>query len=145
MNTEAPGDIAAGIVATPLLAELDEREARVEKRASKLGRDASELGQSKQQLEKRSTELERLVRDARDKAEAATADGTFMWMSHEKIEPELADPYIAALPEAERAEIEAVYGEDGEAQVQAGRKDRLPEPARGHEPRQETCRPQPER
>ncbi len=55
---------------------------------------------------------------------AATGQGQFMWMSHERIEPEKAGDFIAALPEAEQAALTAVYQDaspKGTAQVQAGR------------------------
>ena len=55
---------------------------------------------------------------------AAGGDGSFMWMKHRKIEPELAAPYIAALPAAEQATLAEVYNEGspkGKAQRQAGR------------------------
>lgn len=55
---------------------------------------------------------------------AASGEGSFMWMKHEKIEPEKATTYLAALPEAERAAATAVYHEgspQGTAQRQAGR------------------------
>ena len=51
-------------------------------------------------------------------AAGATAPGSFMWMTHEKIDPEKAEPLIAALPEAEKAATENTY-ED--AKVRAGR------------------------
>jgi MFS family permease len=57
-------------------------------------------------------------------AEAATVPGGFMWMSHEKIDPAKAGPFVAGLPEAERAAVEAVYhggSPQGKAQRQAGR------------------------
>jgi MFS family permease len=57
-------------------------------------------------------------------AEDATAPGGFLWMSHEKIDPEKAGEYVAGLPEADRGPVEAVYNEgepQGKAQVQAGR------------------------
>jgi hypothetical protein len=47
-----------------------------------------------------------------------------MWMKHERIEPEQANAYIAALPEAERAAVTAVYQDaspQGQAQRRAGR------------------------
>lgn len=55
---------------------------------------------------------------------AATGSGHFMWMTHERIEPEKAGAFIAALPEAGRAEVTAVYQDaspQGTAQLQAGR------------------------
>lgn len=57
-------------------------------------------------------------------AEAATVPGHFMWMSHEKIDPQLAGEWLEAQPEAERAAAEQVYsrgGEPGSAQSNAGR------------------------
>jgi len=55
---------------------------------------------------------------------AATAPGGFMWMEHERIEPEEAHAFIAALPEGERAAVTAVYQDaspQGQAQRRAGR------------------------
>jgi len=57
-------------------------------------------------------------------AEAATEPGGFLWMSHEKINPETAGEVIADLTEADRASVALVYNEgdpQGIAQVQAGR------------------------
>ena len=67
---------------------------------------------------------ETVVAEAPALAEAATAPGGFLWMSHEKIEPGKVRGFVAGLSEAERASVEAVYNEgdpQGEAQVQAGR------------------------
>lgn len=55
---------------------------------------------------------------------AASGAGGFMWMKHERIEPEKALAYIAELPEAERAAVTAVYQDaspQGAAQRRAGR------------------------
>lgn len=54
-------------------------------------------------------------------AKAASVPGGFLWMSHEKIDPTIANEFVAALPEAERATVEGIYSEEGKAQVQAGR------------------------
>lgn len=57
-------------------------------------------------------------------AESATDEGGFMWMTHEKIDPEAAGAFLAGLSEADRAAAEAVYKEadpQGQAQVRAGR------------------------
>ena len=54
-------------------------------------------------------------------AEAATAEGSFMWLKHSKIDPEAADAYIAALPESGQAEVAQVYSDTGSAQTGAGR------------------------
>jgi MFS family permease len=57
-------------------------------------------------------------------AEAATTEGGFMWMTHEKIDPEKAKAYVGTLPETERAEVAKVYSEaqpQGAAQTNAGR------------------------
>jgi hypothetical protein len=57
-------------------------------------------------------------------AEAATAPGGFMWMSHERLDPRRAEAYVEALPAAERAAVSAVWHREtpkGEAQVRAGR------------------------
>ncbi|MCA8951111.1 MAG: MFS transporter [Planctomycetes bacterium] len=57
-------------------------------------------------------------------ATAATSTGGFMWMTHEKIDPKKAGPFVASLPEAERAEVEQVYHDaapKGAAQVKARR------------------------
>ena len=57
-------------------------------------------------------------------AEAATGEGGFMWMSHDRIEPERAEAYIAGLPADEAASVRAVYSQaapQGRAQVDAGR------------------------
>ena len=54
-------------------------------------------------------------------AEAATAEGSFMMLTHQKIDPEGAATYIASLPEAEQATVAGVYGESGTAQRGAGR------------------------
>jgi len=41
---------------------------------------------------------------------AATASpGSFMWLTHEKIDPGQAVTFIAALPEAEQAEAQAIH------------------------------------
>jgi MFS family permease len=57
-------------------------------------------------------------------AEAATAPGGFMWMSHETIDPSAAGEFLDGLPAERRARVEAVYSTSdtaGEAQVLAGR------------------------
>ncbi|MEM7305984.1 MAG: MFS transporter [Planctomycetota bacterium] len=57
-------------------------------------------------------------------AEAATVEGGFMWMTHDKIDPVKAEAYVQTLPEAERAEARKVYSKEapqGEAQAGAGR------------------------
>ena len=57
-------------------------------------------------------------------AAAATGNGRFMWMEHERIEPEKAEAFIAAQSEADRAATTGVYQDaspQGEAQRQAGR------------------------
>ena len=95
LNTvSAIGLLSAGIIGTPILGVAFDRSIR-----------------------------EEVVASAPALAEAATAPGQFMWMEHEKIDPELAAAYVASLPEAERAEVQAVYHKDppGRAQEQAGR------------------------
>ena len=65
-----------------------------------------------------------VVEEAPALAEAATVPGGFMWMSHEKIDPALADAYIEALPEGEQSSVREVYNRSapqGRAQAQAGR------------------------
>ncbi len=57
---------------------------------------------------------------------AARAGGSFMWMEHDKVDPDLAQTYIAGLPASEQATIKQVYNQaegepQGEAQLQAGR------------------------
>ncbi|MEZ6016511.1 MAG: MFS transporter [Planctomycetota bacterium] len=55
---------------------------------------------------------------------AASGEGAFMWMKHQKIEPEKAAAFVAALPEAERVAVAAVYHDgspQGAAQRRAGR------------------------
>jgi MFS family permease len=54
-------------------------------------------------------------------AEAATGEGSFMWLKHQKIEPEAASTYLASLPEADQEAVAAVYGDQGSAQRGAGR------------------------
>ena len=57
-------------------------------------------------------------------AEAATVPGHFMWMSHEKIDPQLAGQWLESQPPTERAEAEQVYSRGttpGVAQRRAGR------------------------
>lgn len=58
--------------------------------------------------------------------EATHDKGSFMWMEHEKIDPEKATAYIENLSEVEQASLKSIYnttaGEpQGEAQDQAGR------------------------
>ena len=62
-----------------------------------------------------------VVNEAPALAEAATAEGSFMMLTHQKIDPEGAATYIASLPEAEQATVAGVYGESGTAQRGAGR------------------------
>lgn len=62
-----------------------------------------------------------VVAEAPALAEAASVPGGFLWMSHEKIDPVKANEVIAALPDAERADAESVYGATGSAQGRAGR------------------------
>jgi len=57
-------------------------------------------------------------------AAAATKPGGFMWMTHEKIDPNEAEAYLAGLSDAERSDVEKVYRKaapQGQAQVRAGR------------------------
>lgn len=57
-------------------------------------------------------------------AEAATVPGHFMWMSHEKIDPQLAGKWLESQPAPARAEAEQVYSRGatpGTAQRRAGR------------------------
>ena len=57
-------------------------------------------------------------------AEASTTEGGFLWMKHEKIDPKLADAYVAGLGETEQAEAAKVYSKtspQGTAQRNAGR------------------------
>lgn len=42
-------------------------------------------------------------------AEAATSEGDFLWMKHQKIDPELAGAYLAELPEEARATEKTFY------------------------------------
>jgi MFS family permease len=51
---------------------------------------------------------------------AAHDEGQFMWMKHQKIDPDKANAFVAALPEVDRAAVTAIYPE-GTAKVQAGR------------------------
>lgn len=61
-------------------------------------------------------------REAPALAAAATEEGGFMWMKHQKIEPEQAKAFLAGLPEAERPALEQVYAAGtGSAQIAAGR------------------------
>jgi len=59
--------------------------------------------------------------DAPALAEAATTEGSFMWLKHAKIDPEAAEAYIAGLSEGAQEELGAVYSETGTAQTGAGR------------------------
>ncbi len=55
---------------------------------------------------------------------AASAEGGFMWMKHEKVDPTKAEAFVATLPETERAAVTAVYQDaspQGTAQRRAGR------------------------
>lgn len=55
---------------------------------------------------------------------AASDEGHFMWMDHEKIDPKKAEAFIAGLPAADQEATTAVYQEgspQGTAQRQAGR------------------------
>ena len=67
---------------------------------------------------------EAVVQEAPALATAASTEGGFMWMSHEKIDPAAADAYIDGLPADEQARVRAVYNNgtpQGQAQVEAGR------------------------
>ena len=67
---------------------------------------------------------EAVTEKAPELAEAATDEGRFMWLTHQKIVPEEAEAYLATLPAAQQAEVTAVYSKEkplGEAQVEAGR------------------------
>ena len=59
-----------------------------------------------------------VVDQAPELAEAATAPGSFMWMSHEKIAPPAAKAFIEGLPEGEKAGTQSVYDA---SEVAAGR------------------------
>jgi MFS family permease len=48
-------------------------------------------------------------------ASAATGQGSFLWMHHEAIKPELVDEYIAVLPEEERGAAEEIYAVEKQA------------------------------
>ncbi|MDP6740504.1 MAG: MFS transporter [Myxococcota bacterium] len=65
-----------------------------------------------------------VVAEAPALAEAATTEGGFMWMSHEKIDPAAAESYLANLSEEERTAALQVYSKSepqGSAQASAGR------------------------
>jgi len=63
-------------------------------------------------------------RDLPALAEAATVPGHFMWMSHEKIDPQRAQTWLDGQPAEPRAAAEAVYSRGqtpGTSQSRAGR------------------------
>lgn len=63
-------------------------------------------------------------RDLPAMAQAATVPGHFMWMSHEKIDPQLAATWLEEQPAEQRAAAEAVYSRSatpGTSQSRAGR------------------------
>jgi MFS family permease len=63
-------------------------------------------------------------RDVPALAQAASVPGHFMWMSHAKIDPQLAQGWLESQPPAERAQAEQVYSRGatpGVAQRRAGR------------------------
>lgn len=69
-----------------------------------------------------------VTKEAPALAEAASGEGHFMWMSHERIDPKKAEAFVASLPEDERAAVTGVYQQagpagqaQGVAQRQAGR------------------------
>lgn len=51
-------------------------------------------------------------------ADATTSEGGFMWMTHQKIDPEAADQYFATLNEADSATNQTIYAD---SKQQAGR------------------------
>ena len=59
-----------------------------------------------------------VVEEAPDFAEATASPGSFMWLTHEKIDPGQAVTFIAALPEPEKAAGQAIYDR---STVRAGR------------------------
>ena len=59
-----------------------------------------------------------VVEEAPDFAEATASPGSFMWLTHEKIDPAQAVRFIAALPVAEKAPTQAIYDQ---STVRAGR------------------------
>jgi hypothetical protein len=62
-------------------------------------------------------------RDLPALSEAATVPGHFMWMSHEKIDPQRAQVWLEEQPVEQRAAAESVYsrGAQGTSQSRAGR------------------------
>ena len=62
-----------------------------------------------------------VVVDAPALAENASAEGGFMWMTHDKIDPSLAAAYEEGLSKEDQAAVALVYSESGSAQVNAGR------------------------
>ena len=50
-----------------------------------------------------------VVEEAPELADATSSPGSFMWLTHEKIDPGQAETFIAALPEAEKAASQATY------------------------------------
>lgn len=57
-------------------------------------------------------------------SQAASVPGRFMWMTHEKIDPQLAQAWLDAQPAEQRSAAEAVYsraGSQGVSQRDAGR------------------------
>ena len=90
LNTvSAIGLLSAGIVGTPILGVAFDRSTH-----------------------------ETVAREAPALAQAATGPGSFFWLKHEKIEPKKANPWLASLPEDERAQAQTTYEQ---AQKQAGR------------------------
>ena len=59
-----------------------------------------------------------VVEEAPALAEASTSPGSFMWLTHEKIDPGRAATFIAALPEAEKTASQATYDQSA---ARAGR------------------------
>lgn len=96
LNTvSAIGLLSAGIIGTPLLGAAFDRSIH-----------------------------DTVVAEAPALAASATGEGSFMWMTHEKIEPKKAKDFLAGLPADEAAAIGVVYSEgdpQGRAQRQAGR------------------------
>jgi len=61
---------------------------------------------------------ETVVAEAPLMADATTSEGGFMWMTHQKIEPEAADNYFGSLNEADKTVNQEIYAD---AKQQAGR------------------------
>ncbi|MAE67716.1 MAG: hypothetical protein CMJ18_25965 [Phycisphaeraceae bacterium] len=81
LNTvSAIGLLSAGIIATPVLGVAFDRSIRAA-----------------------------VATEAPPLAEAATADASFLWMQHQKIDPGAAEAFIEDLDEPDRAETQSVY------------------------------------